>query len=91
MEIDNIPILRKTCKPKKNEDGTYSTHRVQVRCQVCYTCRPTTYFSLCEDRDGAQLFFVIHGMEEIVLRRIMNLNIHKIETTILCNSILFIM
>ena len=78
VELDNIPILRTTCKLKKKEDGTYSTHRVQVRCQVCYTDRPTTYCSLFEDRDGEQSFFVIHVVEEIILRSIMNLNIHKI-------------
>ena len=91
MELDNIPIFRTTYKRKKKEDGKYSSHRVQGRCQVCYTGQPTTYCSLLEDRDGDQIFFVIHGVEEIVLRNIMNLNMHKIETTMLCNSIFFIM
>ena len=89
-ELDNIPILRTTCKRKKKEDDTYLTHRVQQKCQVCDTSRPTTYCSLCENRDSEQIFFVIHGVEEVVLGSIMNLNIHKIETTMLCNSIFFI-
>ena len=56
-ELDNIPILRTTCKWKKKEDIKYSTHRVQGICQVCYTGWRT----------------------------------HKIETTLLCNLILFFM
>ena len=31
VDLDNIPILRTTCKRKKMEDGKYSTHRVQGR------------------------------------------------------------
>ena len=57
VELDNIPILRTTCKRKKKEDGKYSTHRVQGRCRECYTYRPTTYCSLCEDRDGEKICF----------------------------------
>ena len=90
-ELYNIPILRTTCKRKKKEYGKYSTHCVQGICQVCYTGRPTTYYSPCEERDGEQIIFVKHGVEKIVLRSIMNLNIQKIESTILCNSIFFIM
>ena len=56
VELNTIPISRITCKWKKKEDGTYSAHRVQGICLVCYTHRTTTYCSICEERDG-ELFF----------------------------------
>ena len=56
LELDNIPILSTPCKRKRNKDGSYTTHRVQKRCRVCYTGRPTTIYSLCEDRDGEQQY-----------------------------------
>ena len=90
VELYDIPISRTTCKWKKKEDGTYSTHRVQGRCLVCYTHRTTTYCSICEERDG-ELFFGNPRSERNYLRNIMNLNIQKIETNMLCYSIFYIM
>ena len=55
VKLDNIPIPRTACKHKKEEDVTYSTHRVQGRFRVCYTCRSTTYFSLFKDKDGEHI------------------------------------
>ena len=50
VDLDNIPILRTTCKWKKNEDGTYSTHRFKedAECVIQFGQQPIDHFAKTE-------------------------------------------